>query len=217
MADLTSLLGRLDTELNTFQKSAEQFQVAAKGEYEAREKRFRSQFVPAAERVVSIIRPRLEVLVERFNDRISVVPVVTEHERDVTLRFNSPLARIDLLFRLGHDAEVKSLVLEQNLEILPILMKFDSHASLTVPLDKIDDDKIAHWIDDRIVSFVKTVAALHQNQYYLKDHLEMDPIAGVQMPKYAAKCTLDTDGKTYYFISDETRAQFAKERKIALK
>ena len=62
--------------------------------------------------------------------------------------------------------------------------------------------------DDRIVDFVKTYVALHENQYYLKDYLVDDPIAGVRFPKYAAAATLDVSGKTYYFISDETRAEF---------
>jgi YHS domain-containing protein len=96
-------------------------------------------------------------------------------------------------------------------------MKFDDRAALAMPLDKIDEGKVAQWVDDRIVKFVQTVAAVHQNQYYLKDHLVTDPVAGVQMPKYAAKATLAAGGQTYYFISDETRNEFAKQKGIAVK
>ena len=212
MTDLNDLKGRIDAEFAGFQKGVEQFQVAAKSEYEARESRFRDLFTPAAKRVVEVIRPRLQLLVERFKDRVDIKPVMTERQREVTLKFNSPLARIDLTFRLSHDAEVKNLVLEQDLEILPILLEFDRHAGLTMPFDKIDEDKITKWFDDRIVRFVQTVAAIHQNQYYLKDHLVMDPVAGVQLPKYAAKATLEADGKTYYFISDETKREFERGR-----
>ncbi len=212
MTDLNDLEGRLDAEFAGFEKGIEQFRAAAKSEYEARESRFRDLFAPAAKRVVDALRPRLQLLVERFKDRINVKPSVTEHQREVTLKFNSPLARIDLTFRLGHDAEVKNLVLEQDLEILPILMEFDPHAGLTVPLDKIDEEKITKWFDDRIVNFVQTVAAIHQNQYYLKDHLVTDPVAGVQLPKYAAKATLEADGKMHYFISDETKREFERMR-----
>jgi YHS domain-containing protein len=212
MPDLTNLTQRIDAEFAGFQTQVQQFQQSAKSEYEAREKRFHEQFTPAAGRIVEVIRPRLQVLVERFQDRIKIKPVVTEHLRAVTLKFDSPVARIDLSFRMTHDAEVKNLLLDQQLEILPILMKFDERSSLTMPLDKVDENKIAQWVDDRIVSFIHTVAAVHQNQYYLKDHLVTDPIAGVQLPKYAAKATLDADGKTYYFISDETKAEFEKRR-----
>lgn len=212
MSTVNGLIGRLDAEFNGFRKSAETFQVTAKQEYEARESRFQKLFVPASKRVSELARPRLEVLVDRFRNAVDVKPVVTQHERAVTLKFNSPLARIDLTFRLGHDAEVKNLVIEQHLEILPILMEFEPGANLVVPLDKIDENKITSWLDDRIVAFVHTVAALHQNQYYLKDHLVIDPIAGVQMPKYAAKAIVEADGKTYYFISDETKQEFVKQQ-----
>jgi YHS domain-containing protein len=103
---------------------------------------------------------------------------------------------------------VKNLVFDQTLEVLPILLQFDKHASLTVPLDKIDDEQITKWVDDRIVAFIKTFLAVHQNQYYQKDSLVTDPVAGTEMPRYAAKCTLESGDKTYYFVSEETRREF---------
>lgn len=217
MSDLASLSSRVDAEFAGFKSQVEQFQSAAKSEYEARESRFHKLFVPAMNRVVEVVRPRLQMLVDRFKDKIDIKPVVAEHAREVTMKFDSPLARIAMTFGLTHDAEVKNLVLDQRLEILPILMKFDDRSSLVVPLDKLDENKIKAWLDDRIVEFVKTVAAIHQNQYYLKEHLVADPIAGVQMPKYAAKATLEADGKTYYFVSEETKREFEGRRKTATK
>src|SRR5262245_29569396 len=105
MSTLNSLMGRLDSEFEGFRKSAEQFQVAAKTEYEAREGRFRNLFLPAAAKVVELLRPRLQLLIERFKSGVDVVPEMTEHQRQVTLKFNSPLAKTELLFRLSHDAE----------------------------------------------------------------------------------------------------------------
>ena len=132
--------------------------------------------------------------------------------REVHVKFNSPLASIVLTFRLSHDAEVRNLVFDEDLEILPILMQYNKHARFVVPLDRIEDEKIVAWFDDRIVEFVLTVAALHRNPYYLKGHLVTDPVAGVEMPKYAAKSTLEADGTIYYFISDETKEQFVMQR-----
>ena len=215
MSDLQSLTKRIDTEIAGFKQSVVEFQDTAMSAYEAREARFRDLFVPASKRVVELIRPRLQVLVERFKDRVDIKPVITEHLREVEMRFNSPVAQIDLAFSLTHDMDVKNLILDRRLNILPIFMKFDEHSGLTMPLDKIDDGKIAEWFDDRVVSFVQTLKELHQNNYYQKGHLVTDPIAGVQMPKYAARTTLAVDGKTYYFISDETRSEFEKQRATA--
>ncbi|MCE9544298.1 MAG: hypothetical protein K8T25_02065 [Planctomycetia bacterium] len=215
MPELKSLTERIDTEFAGFQRKAEQFQVAAKTEYEARESRFRTLFVPASKRIVELLRPRLQLLVDRFKERINVKPTVTEHAREIEMKFDSPLARIDLTFGLSHDSEVKNLVFDQTLKILPILMKFDDHASLIVPLENIDEAAIAGWFDDRIVYFVQTLSAMHQDQYYLKDHLVMDPIAGVQLPKYSAAATLEVKGKTYYFISEDTKCDFEKQLSTA--
>lgn len=217
MAELKSLTERMDAEFSGFQNKAEQFQISAKSEYEAREARFRTLFVPASKQIVDVIRPRLQLLVDRFKDRVNVKPTVTEHTREVEMKFDSPLARIALTFSMSHDSEVKNLLLEESLKILPILMKFDDRSSLSMPLDKIDEGAIAKWLDDRIVTFIQTVASIYQNQYYLKDHMVSDPIAGVQMPKYAAKATLEVGGKTYYFISEETKREFENQSATAKK
>src|SRR5262249_37753560 len=110
---------------------------------------------------------------------------------------------------------VRKLILDYNLEILPILMQFDSHSHAEWPLESVDKQAIANWIDDRLVGFVKTYLALHENEYYLKDHMVEDPIAGIRFPKFAAAASLDFDGKTYYFIGEETRREFAAHHGLA--
>ena len=59
----------------------------------------------------------------------------------------------------------------------------------------IDDEKIAKWIDDRLVQFVQTYLSLHENQYYLKEHMVEDPVAHVRFPKFAAGATLESGGQ----------------------
>jgi YHS domain-containing protein len=146
-----------------------------------------------------------------------VTPRLTSTGREATLDFQSNLARIRLRLSASTDQDVRKLVLDYNLEILPILMKFDSHAQAEWPLDAIDRQAIANWVDDRIVDFVKTYLSLHENEYYLKDHMVEDPIAGVRFPKFAAAATLEAEGKTWYFIGEETRREFAAKRGIAIK
>jgi YHS domain-containing protein len=214
MADVANLTSRIDAEFADVQKKIDTFQKQAEQEYAAREKRYRDQFQPAVQRLIEVVRPRLQVLEDRFKDKVHVTPTIAEHMRQATFKFDSRVAQIALTFRVSHDAEVRNLVLDQTLEVLPILMQFDKHSSLTVPLDKIDEDKVTKWVDDRIVAFIKTFLAIHQNQYYQKDNLVTDPVAGVQMPRYAARCTLESGGKTHYFISEETRREFeAKQAK----
>ena len=61
---------------------------------------------------------------------------------------------------------------------------------------------------------MKTYLSLHKNEYYLKGHMVTDPISDTQFPKYAAAATLNYEGKTYYFIGEETRKAFAEKKGI---
>jgi YHS domain-containing protein len=87
---------------------------------------------------------------------------------------------------------------------------------LEFPLDAVNKDAVAKWIDDRLVDFVQTYLSMGENEYYLKDYMVEDPIAHVRFPNMVAACNLEWGGKKYYFISDETRREFAKQNKIAI-
>jgi YHS domain-containing protein len=201
MPDISSLTSRIDTAFADVQQKISTFQREAEQAYEQREQRYREQFLPAVQRLVAVLKPRLEVLLEKFKDKVHVEPVMTEHIRQATFKFDSRMARIELTFRMSHDTDVRNLILDQTLEVLPIFMQFEKHASLSMPLDKVDDE-----------AAVQTFLAIHQNQYYQKDSLVTDPVSGTEMPRYAARCTLESGGKTYYFISEETKREFERKQ-----
>jgi YHS domain-containing protein len=144
-----------------------------------------------------------------------VTPQLTASSRAATLEFQSELARISLRFSASTDTDVRKLVLDYELEILPILMKFDHHQQAEWPLEALDKEAIATWVDDRIVDFVKTYLSLHENEYYLKDHMVEDPVARIKFPKLAAASHVEWEGKTYYFIGEETRREFETAHEIA--
>ncbi len=214
MADVKSLLNRIDAEFSALEDRVKQAQADQLHEHQERQKRL-AAFEKLLAELPSVWRPRLETLVQRFGERVKVTPQVTTTRREATLEFQSDLARIRLRLSASTDREVRKLILDYNLEIIPILMQFDSHQQAEWPLDAIDKDAIANWIDDRIVSFVQAYLSLHENQYYLKEHMVEDPIAGTRFPKYAAGASLDYQGKTYYFISQETRREFEAKHGIA--
>jgi len=94
-------------------------------------------------------------------------------------------------------------------------MKFKSHDEVEFSLGAVDKDAVARWMEDRIVDFVQTYFALGDNDFYLKDQMVEDPVALVRFPKLAAAATLDWHGNIFYFVSEETRRQFAERNKIA--
>jgi YHS domain-containing protein len=50
----------------------------------------------------------------------------------------------------------------------------------------------------------------------MKDQMVEDPIAHVQFPRAAAATTLEWQGQKFYFIGEETRREFAKQKGVTI-
>jgi YHS domain-containing protein len=211
MADVSTLVQRIDAEFNASKEKIKKFQSQKVEEHKGREERF-EKYGQLLEQLRGVWKPRLEALAERFDKHVEVTPTVTPSRREATFKFQSPLARIDLRFSVATDDDVRNVVFNYDLEVLPILMEFEKHAEAKFPLNAVDHEALARWFDDRIVAFVRTYLAVHENHYYLKGHMVQDPIAGVSFPKYAAGATLERGGKTYYFIGEDTCREFERKQ-----
>jgi YHS domain-containing protein len=66
------------------------------------------------------------------------------------------------------------------------------------------------------VDFVQTYLSMGENEIYLKDQMVEDPVAHVRFPRVAAATTLQWQGKTFYFIGEETSREFAKQNGIPI-
>lgn len=216
MSEVDALLSRIDAEFQAVESRVKTLQAEQVKEYEGRKQRL-EQLDKVFQQLRDVWKPRLEALAKKFGDKVQVTPHVTPSTRDVTFKFASNLARIELRFSATTDHDVRNLILNYDLAILPVLMKFDSHAEISLPIDRVDPKKVADWIDDRIVAFVRTYLSLHENSLYLKDVMVEDPIANVSFPKFAAATKVEHDGKTYYFIGEETRQEFERQKGIASK
>lgn len=153
-------------------------------------------------------KPRLDVLIEKFGDKVSAAPKLTPSTRSIELEIKSDVAKINLQFQATTDDQLRNIILNYDLHIIPILMKFDSHAELQMPVDKIDREAIGRWIDERILSFVQTYVSLHENPFYLRDQMVVDPVSGTRFPKLLAGAKLERDGRMHYFVSEETLHEF---------
>jgi hypothetical protein len=169
MSDINRLKEQIDAQFTAAAQRAESVQLQAAREQQDREARL-AQFDAAVGLFCDIWRPRLELLRERFAELVKVDPVIRPHSREATFSFASPQYKIELKFSAGHDHEIRNLVLEYDLQIIPVLIKFDSHSRLVQPLDKIDEQAVAKWLDDRILVFVNTYVTLQGDSFFL-EHL----------------------------------------------
>ncbi len=214
MAELDNLLQRIDAEFNSVEDKVKKAQLENMQDYRDRQKRLET-FEKVLDDLKNIWRPRLEALQKRFGDKVQITPRLTPSSREATFEFQSHLARIRLKFSAFADRDVRQIHLASDLDIVPVLTRFDAHSEMTFPVEAPPRDVITKWVEDRIVSFVHTYLAIHENNFYLKDHLVSDPITGVQFPKYAAGATVEWKKDTYYFVDDVSKQEFCKKNNIA--
>jgi YHS domain-containing protein len=210
MANVSSLADRIDAEFSAVEGKYKSFQAEQVREYQERQERLR-KLAEVLDELREVWGPRLEVLVKKFGDRVQAKPRLTPSTREGTFEFQSELARVRLKFSASTDRDVRKVVLAYDLEIIPVLLRFQPHAELEFPLEAVDREAAGRWIDDRVVDFVRTYLSLGENDVYLKDHMVEDPVAHVRFPKFAAGATLQWQGRTYYFIGEETRREFARQ------
>src|SRR4051794_28697820 len=167
MSNVTSLRRQLDAELagatSRAQQNLEEWQRFGRG-LEERLKKFDA----LVERLRPIWTPRLELLRERFAPIARAEPQVKPQARSITFSFASTY-RVELKFSAAPDKDAQNLVLECDLLIIPILMKFERNVRLEMPIDRVDEEAVARWVDDRVVAFVKTYVALQGDEFFEKN------------------------------------------------
>jgi YHS domain-containing protein len=214
MTDVDTLIRRIDQEL-----AAEVEHQKAGWKERARDARERGlrleRYEAVAKHVIELLRPRLAAFTERLQAVVKAEPRVREHTRAINLTFASNVAKVTLLFEVFPDPDVSHVRLECTLEIIPVMVRYDRQSALELPLDAVPDDAVVGWFDERIVAFVKAYVALVRQdaalKESLKDQLVEDPVARVYFPRYLAASTLERDGRTYYFLDEDTRQEFENE------
>jgi YHS domain-containing protein len=214
MTETTTLIRRIDQELEgevVRQKTTWVDHTRAAREREA----CLQKYEPIVEQILALLRPRAAAFVERFKDVVRATPEVREHTRALNLEFASTIAKVSMCFEVFPDPDVRHVQIECNLEIVPVVVQYYKHSLIQFPIDAVDDDAVLQWFDDRVVAFVKAYVALVRKDVDLRDHLKdrlvVDPVAKIRFPKYLASSTLERDGRTYYFVDEETRREFENE------
>jgi YHS domain-containing protein len=202
-------LKRLDEQVDKARKGVGEKQAELQQAYEGRKARYQT-FLKLMEELRGVAKARLEKLAERC--KFEAVPAEDADGKNVLLKFQSPVARVQLRLAATHDTEVRNLVLVYDLEILPLYVKFNPHSELQIPLEKADRATVENWLDDRLIEFAETYVTIHFNDQYHQDHMVTDPVANVRFPKSYAHSSLERGGKTYYFISEQTRREFEQRR-----
>jgi YHS domain-containing protein len=124
---------------------------------------------------------------------------------------------VTLSFEVFPDQDVSHVRLECSQDIVPVVVvRYNKQSVLGFPLDAVSEEAVIQWFDERILTFVKTYLTIVRQdadlREHLKDQLVEDPVAEIRFPKYLAASTLERDGRTFYFVDEETRREFEKQQ-----
>lgn len=209
MEDVSQLIDRIRSEFASRKEKIKQQQAEQVEKLHERQRRL-EQLEQEFENLRGTWKPRLEAFAKEFGDQVVITPIVSPGQRQASLKFKSPLATVCLRFSAASDADVRNLIVSYDLEIRPILMEFERHSEISFPIGQIDRKRLTDWLDERMIQFVQTYLAVHENPYYLKDQMVEDPVAGIRFPKFTAAATREYRGTIYYFVAEETAAEFEK-------
>jgi len=211
MSSVSELEQRIDKAFSALKDKAQQQVQERLQEFQARQELLKD-YEKAQAKVVEIAKPRLEALAKRAGERVKVTPSVSQTRRAATFEFKTNKALIVLTFSVAPDREVKKAVVEYDLRVVPVLWKFDKHAEFSTPIANVDAAGLTKWLDERILAFVDLFIQIHEGEIVDKAEMCEDPVAKISFPKFAAGATLEQGGKTYYFIDEKNKTEFAKQK-----
>src|SRR5262249_34453746 len=150
-------------------------------EAEARHERYT---VLADRLMQNVIRPRMERLKTLFENARMQEARNSRHtcccQFEHTPRFP---ATATLEMGVTRDGEIKTLMLQYKLEILPVFFPFKGQDQLTMPLDQADEDKAAAWVEAKIIHAVDTYLRLETSNHHQEDNIVTDPVCGMRVNK----------------------------------
>src|SRR5687767_4729898 len=129
MPNVEELLSRIDKEFSAVADRIKANQSQHMDAYHDRQQRL-AKFEQTLNHLREVWRPRLEAFANRFGDRVKVTPTEEPARRAAKYEFQTDLAHVQLRLSATTDQEVQQVILNYDLQIMPILMKYESHAEL---------------------------------------------------------------------------------------
>jgi YHS domain-containing protein len=171
------------------------------------------RFGEIADRLLhDIICPRVEKLVSYFDNAQLLKPDEADRRYTCLCTFRETphfpaTARLELT--LTHDESVEHLLVLYRLEVGPVYVPFQGQVQLVFPIDQVDEEELARWVEDQIVDFV--TAYLCFEYPGLTQHLVVDPVCGMVLNRNYVAAHTDYRGTTYHFCADTCRNKFVAD------
>jgi YHS domain-containing protein len=175
------------------------------------EERLRRYNQVANHLVKELIRPRLGKLAGYFENAWVSIEQHGGHgcvcEFAKTPRFP---ATATLAFEVTRDGQAHTVEIDYNVSIIPAFSPVPRPDRLTVPLEGLNDEKVAAWVEEKILAFVDAYLRLETAEEYQAANTVIDPVCGMSLNKSRAPASMEYGGAIYYFCVEECRRRFAE-------
>jgi YHS domain-containing protein len=164
--------------------------------------------------VEDVIAPRMAELARQFDNARAVEEpghpsrLHRQLEFQHTERFPA-LVKLEVV--VSPDREVQQVVVSCNVEILPVLIHFERHQDLSMPLDAVDEERVAAWLNDSLYRFVDTYLQLEHAESYRRENLVTDPVCGMRILPAFAAAQAEYAGQTFYFCIEACQRKFEQD------
>jgi hypothetical protein len=159
MSDIGNLAKRINLEFSSAATRNKEL-LGGQEQLTAQQQRGLQQLGKVFDELREVWKPRLELLMKEFGNRVQTSPHVVPSERDVTFTFQSSKAHVKLRFSALPDRDFQRLILGYLLEINPAVIHYKPYDQLEFLLNAIDKQVVAKWMDDRIMDFVRTYLSM---------------------------------------------------------
>ncbi|MBN8625568.1 MAG: YHS domain-containing protein [Planctomycetes bacterium] len=210
MCSLDSFTARIRAELEAAERASENSDRDA--EYMTKLKERTERFRPLIRSIIDgIVRPRLEKVAAFFPNAAPPRKVDPAHCTwwfGYCERFP---ASVKLDLSCGHDEDVRSLYVIQELRMTPSFTTYDRFERLAQPLDDVDLETVTTWVEDRLTAFVHAYLQLEAADRQQCQGLATDPVCHMRIVKDDAAGHLDYRGHRFYFCAPSCRDEFAAD------
>src|SRR5262245_48861178 len=136
MFDISNLSKRISAEFSSAAERDKELLGGPTQDAKVRQNRL-DQLGRVFEELREVWKPRLELLVKEFGNRVQVSPHIVPSERDVTFAFQSSKAHVELRFSALPDRDFQRLTLAYLLEITPAVIHYKTYDQLEFPLNAV--------------------------------------------------------------------------------
>ena len=177
-----------------------------------------------AERYMAAVatrRQRFEQLASRLNEAViqSRLETLAGYFSNASLSKDEPAGRCScwfgycerfpastkVAFSVEHDVRFEKVAICYQASMMPVFIKLNERDKFTSPLEDMNDDAAADWVEQRLLGFLDAYLQIDRGGEDFEGDAATDPVCGMRISRSAAVAGDSYRGHPYFFCSHESK------------